>query len=255
MKRVGIVGCGWLGYRIAERLYGQYAVYTTTSSQDKVDDLTSKGFNPTVVRFSDDNITSHLHRWAAISNLDVVIITVPFSERNLLTNRFQNLFSFIGDFQGQLFYMSSTSVYPNAEHEYVEEDVNPSNVFGERTIKEKYPQINILRLAGLMGDQRLLRNYNITNLDQAVNHIHYTDICSVIQLMMERQLSSKLYNVVAPMHPAKAEVINAQNGHEYATESEVKGKIVSSLKLHTELGFFFEYPDPMYFHLPPRMKV
>ena len=110
----------------------------------------------------------------------------------------------------------------------------------ERIIKVKYPQVNILRLAGLMGDERLLRNYKVTNLDFAVNHIHYIDICLVLEKMMEQQLNCKLYNVVAPLHPTKAEVINAQNNIEYVEKCEVKGKIISSSTLSADLDFVFK---------------
>ena len=81
MKKVGIIGCGWLGYRIAEYISGQYEVYTTTSTQDKMGKLTSRGFKPTLVNFSDNEILKDLAQWEALSTLDIIIITVPFSEK------------------------------------------------------------------------------------------------------------------------------------------------------------------------------
>lgn len=249
MKKVGIIGCGWLGYRIAEYISGQYEVYTTTSTQDKMGKLTSRGFKPTLVNFSDNEILKDLAQWEALSTLDIIIITVPFSEKGSLSNRAHNLFSFLGDFKGQVFFMSSTGVYPNIDKVFLEEDLSSDAVWGERIIKEKYPQVNILRLAGLMGDERLLRNYKVANLDFAVNHIHYIDICLVVEKMMEKQLNSKLYNVVAPLHPTKAEVINAQNNIEYVEKCEVKGKIISSSTLSADLDFVFKFPDPRNFHL------
>jgi len=249
MKKVGIIGCGWLGYRIAENISGQYEVYTTTSTQDKIEKLTSRGFKPTIVSFSDEKILKDPGQWEVLSTLDIIIITVPFSKKGSLSNSLHNLFSFIGDFKGQLFYMSSTGVYPNIEKEFLEDDVSSDAVSGERMMKEKYPQVNILRLAGLMGDQRLLRNFKVTNLNFAVNHIHYADICIVLEKMIERQLKSKVYNVVAPFHPAKSEVINAQNNIEYSEKCEVKGKKISSSKLSSELDFVFKFPDPRNFHL------
>lgn len=249
MKKVGIIGCGWLGYRIAEKISGQYEVFSTTSTQGKVEKLTVKGFKPTIVDFSDEIIIKDIVQWDVLTSLDVVIITIPFSEKSSVDNRLDNLFSFIGDFKGQLFYTSSTGVYPNIEKEYLEADVSPDDLTVERRIKQKYPQVNILRLAGLMGDDRLLRNYNVGDLDFAVNHIHYTDICRVLEKMMERQLMSKLYNVVAPIHPTKAEVINAQNNIDSSGKSVLRGKTISSAKLISELDFAFKFPDPREFHL------
>lgn len=248
MKKVGIIGCGWLGYRIAEYLSVQYDVHTTTSTPDKIEPLTIKGFKPTIVHFSDDKILIELKQWEVLATLDIIIITVPFSEKVLLRNRLQNLSSFIGDFKGQLFYMSSTSVYPDVEQTFSEEDVSSEDLLSERMIKEKYPQVNILRLAGLMGDNRLLRNYKVTNLNFAVNHIHYTDICRVLEKMIERSFNSKLYNVVAPLHPSKSEVINAQNNINYSENCAINGKKISSSKLIAALDFDFKFPDPKKFH-------
>ena len=249
MKKVGIIGCGWLGYRIAENISGQCEVYTTTATRDKIEKLTLRGFKPTIVSFSDDQILKDPGQWEVASTLDIIIITVPFSGKDSSINRVHNLFSFIGDFKGQLFYMSSTGVYPNIEKEFLEDDVSSDSVSGERMMKEKYPQVNILRLAGLMGDERLLRNYKPTNLNFAANHIHYADICKVLEKMIERQLRSKLYNVVAPFHPTKSAVINAQNNIEYSEKCKVKGKKISSSKLSAELDFVFKFPDPRNFHL------
>ena len=100
-----------------------------------------------------------------------------------------------------------------------------------------------------MGDQRLLKNYNISQLDQLVNHIHYADICSVVEKMLNNQSQSKVYNVVAPIHPNKEEVINAQKGLSYSGECATKGRTISPKKMIEELDFEFQYPDPRYFHL------
>lgn len=248
MKKVGIIGCGWLGYRIAEYLSVQYDVYATTTTPDKIEPLTIKGFKPTIVHFSEDIVLHELKQWEVLTSLDSIIITVPFSEKDLLRNRLQNLCSFLGDFNGQLFYMSSTSVYPDIEQTFSEEDISSEALFGEGKIKEKYPQVNILRLAGLMGDNRLLRNYKVTNLNFAVNHIHYKDICRVIEIMIERSFNSKLYNVVAPLHPSKSDVINAQKNISYSAHCAINGKKISSSKLIAELDFDFKFPDPRKFH-------
>jgi hypothetical protein len=249
VKKVGIIGCGWLGYRIAENFRGQFEVYTTTTTDNKKEKLTASGCHPTVVRFPDDTVLKDLKHWDALSTLDIIIITVPFSGKDSLTNRAQNLFSFIGDFKGQLLFMSTTGVYPDIAKEFSEDDVSPDSVLGERMIKEKFPQVNILRLAGLMGDDRLLRKYNVANLHLAVNHIHYLDICAVLKKIIELELNSKSYNVVAPLHPAKSEVINAQNNIPCVAQTEVGGRKVSSGKLRSELNFVFKFPDPRSFHL------
>ena len=159
------------------------------------------------------------------------------------------MLKFLGDYKGQLFLMSSTGVYPETEKEFTEDDQPAENVPSESFITSRFPQANILRLAGLMGDQRLLKNYNISGLDLLVNHIHYADICSVVEKMLDNQSQSKVYNVVAPVHPNKEEVINAQKDLPYAGERTNKGRTISASKLISDLDFEFQYPDPRYFHL------
>jgi hypothetical protein len=148
-----------------------------------------------------------------------------------------------------LFLMSSTGVYPQTEEEFTEDDTPAENVESESFILEQFPQTNILRLAGLMGGERLLKNYNISDLHLLVNHIHYADICSVVEKMLEQQFQSKVYNIVAPIHPNKEEIMNAQKDLPYNGERITVSRTISPEKLISELNFEFQYPDPRYFHL------
>ena len=249
MKKLGIIGCGWLGIRIAGYLSGRFEIYSTTSSGDKAEKLAKKGCNPTVVYFGEEGNLDKHRQWNVLPELDIIVIAVQFSGKNVTKERIQELLLFVAGFKGQLFFMSTTGVYPGIEGEYVEADISPESVLAEGMVKYRFSQVNVLRLAGLMGDERLLRNFKIVNPELAVNHIHYLDICSVLERMIDRQSHAKLYNVVAPFHPSKYEVINAQNNIPYAAEGQVKGKRVSGEKLVSELNFVFKFPDPRCFHL------
>lgn len=252
MKKLGIIGCGWLGNHLAEKLSGQYEIFATTTTESKINDFKAKGYHATLVSFPDE-IDTDMQKWEKLNELDAVVITIPFSgirgAQVSMKERQQNLLQFLGDFKGQMFLMSSTGVYPQMEKEFSEEDQPVSNVESENFIKEKFPQTNILRLAGLMGDERLLKNYNISNLDQLINHIHYADICSVIERMLDKNSKSEVYNIVAPVHPNKEEVINAQKDLPYSGQRMDKGRLISPAKLIQDLNFKFQYPDPRYFHL------
>ena len=253
MKKLGIIGYGWLGSRIANQLSSQFEIYTTTTNPEKLADLKSKSIEVELVEFPDENKAHQITTWDVISSLDAVIITIPFSSRqscaSSLFNKIQNISAFLGDYKGLLFMMNSTGVYPQEEKLYTEKNQAINNVSSERLFKTNFPQINILRLAGLMGDDRLLKNYNISNPEAPVNHVHYIDIARVIESMIELEMNAKLYNVVAPEHPSKQDVINAQNNEVYDVEKEAIGRIISSAKLIEELDFTFKFPDPRVFHL------
>ncbi|WP_294329444.1 hypothetical protein [uncultured Chryseobacterium sp.] len=253
MKKVGIIGYGWLGARIATAMSDQYEIYATATTVEKADELNTKGISAVVANFPDHQLTEPYSRWQALEGIDVLIVTIPISEKSCcvssLYNRIQNLSAFIGDFKGQLFLMSSTGVYPDTEKEFTEDEVSIDKISGERMVRNIYPQVNILRLGGLMGDNRLLKNYNIRNLDFAVNHIHYKDIAGIILKMIKNGTEKCLYNVTAPLHPSKAQVINAQKNIENGEEPKgIKGKKVLSSKLVSELEYIFQYPDPRKFH-------
>ncbi|WP_294288746.1 hypothetical protein [uncultured Chryseobacterium sp.] len=251
MKKLGIIGCGWLGNHIAEHLSDRYEIFATTTTEAKLGGLKSRGYQAFLVKFPDEP-NAEMEQWEVTSDLDAIIIAVPFSglrgTKIPMTEKRENLLRFIGDFKGQLFYTSSTGIYPDTKKEFTEYDQPAGEVESESFILEQFPQANILRLGGLMGGDRLLKNYNISNLDQLVNHIHYADICSVIEKMLDRHSESKVYNVVAPVHPNKEEVINAQKDLPYSGMRTDTGRIISPEKLISELDFQFQYPDPRYFH-------
>lgn len=121
-------------------------------------------------------------------------------------------------------------------------------VYVENMIKKSFPQANILRLGGLMGDNRQLKNYKISNPEQAVNHIHYYDICRSIETIINNHISSETFNIVAPQHPTKGEVIGIQNKKENKHISETtQQRIISSEKSEKLLNFIYEKPDPRLF--------
>ncbi|WP_346985207.1 hypothetical protein [Chryseobacterium sp. POE27] len=254
MKKIGIIGFGWLGSRVADHLDGKFDIYATTTSYDKLHGIQSQGFHAEIAVFSNSTDNGYPESWGIIHQLDAVIITIPLSERRSSQESLQTilskLFSFIGKYEKQMFFTSTTGAYPNQPGIYTEEMMPVENVFIENEISKKFPHINILRLGGLMGDRRLLKNFTVSDLGGIVNHIHYNDVAEVIRIMMEKNVESKVYNVVAPLHPTKQEVISAQNNiplndRLYNDEQ----RMISSEKLVSELGFIFKYPDPRRFHL------
>lgn len=250
--KIGIIGCGWLGIRLGRFLGIHHDIFATTTSFEKLNTLNFENFYPYVVDF--DQIICQ--EWEIISDLDVIIISIPFGkslEIDFLTQRLQNLLKFIGKFKKQMFFTSSIGIYSSVEGE-ISEDVptdllHPNLLFVEDSLCSAFPQINILRLGGLMGDNRKLSNYSVANPQQVVNHIHYQDVASVIAKMIRLHLHSKKYNVVAPQHPVKQEIINFQKGIAKATHyGKPSGKIVSSQRLITELSYDFLFPNPLFFN-------
>lgn len=257
MEKLGIIGCGWLGEKIAAAAISEFKIFSTTTSADKLEVLNRQNFNAKLVRFSDEiaeNFTSNF------TDFDILIITIPFSQRTplpKLIQKFENIIQFIGNFKGQMFLCSSTGIYPQIDTIITENSlanyVLTPNIFQiEQLMQKHFPQITILRFGGLMGADRIFSKYYqnkpFTEPEQAVNHTHYEDICRVILHLINLKTCGKIYNVVAPEHPSKIDVFNCQTKHICdKTSKNNPGKKVSSQKLIDETGFRFLHPNPMTF--------
>lgn len=256
MKNTGIIGCGWLGVRIAEHLSPNSKIHTTTTSEKKNSELIAMGYDSVVIQFRDDEVVQEYKPWEVSDQLDTIIITVPFSKRTdpqLLRNRFENISLFINGFSKQLFLMSSIGIYPQtgmeiAENTLEEDDLNPGILSVEQLIKNKFPQVNILRLGGLMGDDRFFSKYEISSPDQIVNHVHYEDICLITEKMISENTTARTYNIVAPLHPTKQEIINYQKDiKDHSPYIQGHGRKILSDFSAIDLNYQYLHPDPRTF--------
>jgi hypothetical protein len=238
---------------MAVAMRNRHSIWVTTTTHEKAARLSALGLHPAVVSFPEDLSVPPPHVWPVAEELDVVIITIPLAGRRLsvagLSAKVAHLASFLGSFLGQMFFMSTTSVYPDADGKYAESNMPVADIESERIMRAAYPQINILRLAGLMGDNRLLKHYAVQNPHLPVNHIHYADVSAVIEKMMDRHTATQVYNIVAPLHPTKEAVISAQLGTPPKGSSPSTGRIISCHKLMADLNYTFIHPHPAMFHL------
>lgn len=254
MKNLGIIGCGWLGQHLANHLSAQYQIHTTTTTAQKADVLNKQKFSATLINFSDENNICDAPQWEILQKLEAIIITVPFGKSTdieKLKNRFENLKRFIKNYQKNLFLMSSIGIYPNieaniSENTFTENELNPNILAIENLMKNTFPQINILRLGGLMGGNRQLKNYPVKDLETPVNHIHYEDICKIVERMIQKNFQSKTYNIVAPLHPTKAEVITGKTLTENFNTTK-KSRLIHSYTMIKDLEYHFLHTNPIFF--------
>ena len=257
------MGCGWLGQHVAGHFSGlNYLVATTNTSNEKTELMKQKGFNSFRVIFSGDRLQNHktenLQAQTAFDQMDQVIISIPMSRSKDAESQrilFQNVLSFLGNNNKQIYLMSSTGIYPQVQQS-IHEDTFPTDLLEntlyniEKIFLEKIPELNILRLGGLMGNDRMFyKYYKESGRNDAVNHVHYEDICRVIEKMIGLQLKGKIYNVVAPLHPAKGEVYAYQTGNDLdpVIPEKTENRIISSEKMIRELAYSFVFPDPKTF--------
>ncbi|QTV05252.1 Rossmann-fold NAD(P)-binding domain-containing protein [Faecalibacter bovis] len=245
MKEVLIIGKGWIGEKLEKQLKNQFKITTTKRNSDAENSIS--------VDFDSAKIIS-----IDSTKYDFIIITIPFGKRNTMEElnfRFDNLIQFIGNYNKNILLLSSTGIYTESngfisENTFPDAQLNDPYISIENKIKTKFPQASILRLGGIMGNTRYLSKYldlDRESLDEVANHVHYEDILNVIKTCIDNNITNEIYNVVAPQHPTKEEILEYQINHKIIKTETKKGKTISSQKLMNELNYQFLYENPIYF--------
>ncbi|QOW10656.1 hypothetical protein Q73A0000_09860 [Kaistella flava (ex Peng et al. 2021)] len=242
--RIAIIGCGWVGERLAKYLTGKnYHVIATTTSPEKIIALEKVA---TEVHLLDFNSTID---FGFLDHVNVAIFSMPIS-RNGWHQGFEKLDQ---QFPKTILF-SSTGIYPQEDKIFTENDTDHLRtdiLASENLVRQKYPQTNILRFGGLMGDERLLKNMfknrQPENPSKPTNYIHYEDILPIVELVLHSEIKSETYNIVAPKHPSIAEVLNLESQTSDDNKTETKQRIISSEHLIQDFNYTFIHPNPTYF--------
>ncbi len=273
-EKIAILGCGWLGLPLAKSLLSKgYKVKGSTTSESKLEVLKNAGISPFQIQLEAHQIIGNIEDF--LNETDVLIIDIPpglrrvflSSEEMTFVNKVKTLIPFIekSDVQKVIF-VSSTSVYGDGFPivEITEEtQPNPDTENGKQlVIAETLLQSNshfkttVIRFGGLLSDDRhpvkfLAGRTNVENPDAPVNMIQREDCIGIIEKSLDFARDdnwewNQTFNAVAPQHPTrkayyhkKAEILNLPLPT-FAEDSESKGKIISSKKVETILGYSFQ---------------
>lgn len=267
-KTVSIIGCGWLGTPLAEKLLSAgFVVKGSTTSADKVPLLRQKGIDAYQLSLNPEPIGD----LSALLETDILIIDIPpkagkmgddFHPEQIhhLTNAVHNSSVL------HVIYVSSTSVYPELSRVMVEEDVKTSDesaapglVQAEQYIQELTPncQTTLLRCGGLMGYDRIPGKYvagrTVDSGAVPVNYLHQDDAVGLLMAVIHLRLAGT-YNAVAPEHPTREAIYRkscADFGFQLPNfitpEKTVPYKTISVEKLVQATNYQFHYSDPLQF--------
>ncbi|OAT17975.1 nucleoside-diphosphate-sugar epimerase [Buttiauxella noackiae ATCC 51607] len=270
MKKVAIVGLGWLGMPLAMSLSARgWQVTGSKTTLDGVDAARMSGIDsyqlqltPELVCDSDD--------LDALLDVDALVITLPARRTGEGDDFYLQAVQEIVDSAlahniPRIIFTSSTSVYGEAEGSVKETSpLEPVTASG-RVLKDLEAwlhdlpgtSVDILRLAGLVGPERhpgrfLAGKTDVANGAHGVNLVHLEDVISAITLLLQAPKGGHIYNLCAPAHPTRAEFYSlmarqmnldapvfrteTQNGH---------GKLVDGNRICNELGFEYQYPNPL----------
>ena len=269
---ISILGCGWLGLPLAKSLLSKSCeVKGSTTSENKLDVLKNAGISPFQIQLGENQIIGNIEDFLKETN--VLVIDIPPGLRRETTasnemtfvNKVKTLIPFVEKSGVQkVVFVSSTSVYgDNFPIVEITEETqpNPDTESGKQlviveTLLQSNPHFKttVIRFGGLLGDDRhpvkfLAGRTNVENPDAPVNMIQREDCIGIIEKILKQVQHDnwgETFNAVAPQHPTrkayyhkKAEIFNLPLPT-FAEDSESKGKIISSEKVETILGYSFQ---------------
>lgn len=276
-KKIAILGCGWLGLPLAQSLLSKgYQVKGSTTSENKLDLLKNARILPFQIQLEAHQIIGNIENF--LNETNVLVIDIPpglrretsTSNEMQFVNKIKNLIPHIEKSGIQkVVFVSSTSVYGDSNIfstslEVTEETkTNPDTESGKQlviaeTLLQSNPHFKttVIRFGGLLGEDRhpvkfLAGRTNVENPDAPVNMIQREDCIGIIEKTLDFTRDdnwewNQTFNAVAPQHPTrkayyhkKAEILNLPLPT-FAEHSESKGKIISSKKVETILGYSFQ---------------
>jgi nucleoside-diphosphate-sugar epimerase len=274
VKTVSILGCGWLGFPLAEQFLDDgYVVKGSTTSKEKLPGFWKRGIKPYELHFNPEPEGDDL---ADFLDTDVLVINIPPKAGKQGDDFHPQQILAVADALRQTgakipytIYVSSTSLYPDLNREVVEEDVitpdqsaSPAFIEAEQTILG-LGNSTVLRFGGLLGYNRIPGRYvagkkDLTTGSIPVNYIHRDDGIGIIRAFLKNPQPGQTFNVVSPEHPTR-EAVYRKNCEDFGYESPTFAepeepmafKIISPEKLIKTIGYNYLYENPLAFYYSP----
>lgn len=245
MKRVSILGCGWLGTSLGVSLLDEgYSVKGSTTREEKLALLEAHQIVPFIVDIASFEEFDHF------LEADILIISITSKD----VDAFENLILQIQDSSIQkVIFISSTSVYPRINKVMTEEDTvlnTPLTVIENLFRENSFFETTILRFAGLFGDQRHPSNWfrNGRKIPQPkgfVNMIHKEDCIEIIHEIIDQNCWNETFNACSNHHPTRRDFYTVARLSanlelpEFEENQEYEWKIISSKKVQSVLDYTF----------------
>ncbi|VFP86499.1 SDR family NAD(P)-dependent oxidoreductase [Candidatus Erwinia haradaeae] len=273
MKRVVIIGLGWLGFPLGLSLRAKsWQVSGSKTTKNGVEAVRMCGIDSYFLKLT-PKLICHKQDLKSLLNVDAMVITLPLTRK--FTNNtqssdyllaIQNLVNIASTFSiTRIIFTSSISVYEASFFSINENTTVKPHSFTARILLEvenwlsclKMVSVDILRLAGLVGPKRhpgsfLVGKNVLKNGHHGVNLVHLDDVITAIILLLGNSSGGSLYNLSAPQHPARnrfysqaAKKLGLPPPNFYLNDSREPGKIIDGSKICRDLGFIYYYSDPM----------
>jgi len=268
---ISVLGCGWLGFPLAQRLVkNNYSVKGSTTTKKKLQLLRQNGIEPYFLKLPESLANKSVE---SFWETDILFLNIPPGRAHQDTlNEYPFIIKQIIDKCTSsdgcwIIFASSTSVYSETGGITFEEDAKKgtaSRPSGEAILEAESHIIQsgldytILRFGGLYGYGRHPIHYlsgkkNLSDPLKPVNLVHQTDSLNIAMEIIRQKKRNQIYNVVSDGHPPRstfyksaAEYFNLP-GPEFQKNVNKDYRIVCNKKLKQDLLYSFSYPNPMDF--------
>lgn len=270
MKKVAIVGLGWLGMPLAMALASRgYQVVGSKTTPDGVEAARMCGIDCYPLVFLPE-MQCDAADLDVLLNVDALIITLPARRTvegsELYFQAVQQLVdSALAHNVQRIIFTSSTSVYGEGSGTMREDSpLNPVTPSG-KVLEElenwfhRLPNtsVDVLRLAGLVGADRhpgrfMAGKTGVQGGNSGVNLVHQDDVIAAITLLLSLPKGGHTYNLCAPAHPEKRHFYPAlarqlnlpEPQFADVAQGDEGGKIIDGSRICKELGFEYQHADP-----------
>ncbi len=274
-----VVGCGYLGLRVARRWQALgHDVYTTTRSESRAAALAAEGLRPIVVDVTRGDLANH-SPLRELPDIDTLLFAVGYDRGSgqSITEVYGPGLSNVLDSLtnvGRVIYISTTGVYGAGDGDWVDESTpcRPLREGGRASLDAEQRLAAhrlgnrgvVLRLAGIYGPGRIPRAAALkagepidAPADGFLNLIHVDDATEIVLAAETRSQPPAMY-VVSDGHPverreyyaelarlvgAPPPVFVSPDPTSPAAQRAASDKRVRNEKLVRELSVTFRYPS------------
>lgn len=273
---VSILGCGWLGRPLAQRLV-DHDVYVrgSTTTPEKVESLREDGIDPFLLTLDPDLSGEDV---SSFFRSPILVLNVPPSRgASDVQEQHRRQIDAVRAAAAEgavkwILFASSTGVYPNVERTVTEADQPPGQpdalpgprrstgravlAAEARLMDDPAFATTVVRFGGLYGEDRhpgrfLAGRRDVSRPEAPVNLIHRDDCVDLLLTLLEQDVRNDVFNACADAHPTRravytraAEVLGL-DPPTFDESDTTTGKVVDNQKVKAQTGYQFLHPDPL----------
>ena len=219
--KISIVGLGWFGKPLAQKLSGKHRVSGTKSTINGVKEWNTPSVS---VHYLDLNAQPDYESLKDVFEVNAMVINIPPSAA-----KSENSLSYLDQMKWMLkgaqkfgvehiIFISSTGVFGEHQNE-VDEDTKPEPTRGngevllkaENFLADTFAErLTIIRPGGLVGGDRHPAKYlagrsQVSGKNHPVNMVHRDDLIALTEFLIENKTTRNCFHAVASNHPSKKE--------------------------------------------------